>query len=310
MKNSYVIDEIVSETEYQALFGQVDFRHMTQAWAFGEAKRATNWRPRRLAIRRGGEPVAICQVLDRKVACLRVFARINLGPMMLAGHADESMDVLRAIRSRWRYLRNGALLIAPAVLYSDEGVQALKAMGFRLRNQFRWTSSRLDLTRSEADLRKSLAATWRNRLKNSERQGLRFVAGSSPADMEWMVRKHIEHVEEKGFDGPSPTLLRALYRAAPSDFMVFRAEHAGSSVAGMVAYRFGDTAHYYVGWFGPEGRCWNAGNFLFWNASLELKRLGCTQFDLGGHNSTSGFGGFKLGMKGTGYQLLGEFVSL
>lgn len=310
MVSRYVIEEIASETEYQALFARTEFPHMTQSWAFGEAKRATRWLPRRLAIRREGHPVAICQVLARKVAGLPVLARINLGPTLLAGHADEAMDVLHAIRTRWRCLRRGVLLIAPAVPYSDESLRNLKTMGFRLRSQFRWASSRLDLTRSEAELRKSLASTWRNRLKNSERQGLQFIAANSPADVEWMVQRHSEHVAEKGFDGPSPALLRGLYRAAPADFMIFRAVRAGKPVAGMVAYRFGHTAHYYVGWFGPEGRQWSAGNFLFWNASLELKRLGCTAFDLGGHNSTAGFGAFKLGMRGAGYQLLGEFFCL
>lgn len=310
MRNRYVIDEVVSEAEWRALIARADFSHMTQTWAFGEAKRATKWRPRRLAIQHGGETVAVCQVLDRKVAGLPVLARINLGPMMLAGHADESMDVLHAIRSRWRYLRRGLLLIAPALSYSDEGVRALKAMGFRLRSQFRWASSRLDLRRSEAELRQSLAATWRNRLKNAERHGLRFIAGSSPADAEWMVEKHIENAREKGFTGPSAALLRGLYRAAPADFMVFRAAHEEQPVAAMAAYRFGEAAHYYVGWFGAEGRRQNAGNFLFWNAALRLKQLGCTQFDLGGHNSNSGFGAFKLGMRGAGYELLGEFVTL
>jgi lipid II:glycine glycyltransferase (peptidoglycan interpeptide bridge formation enzyme) len=308
--DNYEIFDIVNESEWQALFSTVGFPHMTQTWAFGEAKRATQWRPRRIAITLGAEAIAICQVLYKTVAGLPVVARINLGPMPLVGQLEKAVDVHQAIRDHWRHFFHGVLLIAPAVPYSDENQKSLKAMGFRLRTQFRWTSSRVDLTPYEGDIRKSLTSKWRNQLNKSEQQGLQFWANTLPTDVEWIIRRHVENTVRKGFSGPSPEFLWALYKAAPAHFHVFKATHGGQPVAGMVAYRFGEVAHYYVGWNGVDGRRLNAGNFLLWNASLELKRLGCTKFDVGGHNSASGFGAFKLGMNGASYQLVGEFLRI
>lgn len=281
---------------------------MTQSWAFGDAKRAMNWQPRRLLFRQEETPVAICQVLRRTVACLPVLNRINHGPMLLAGHADKALEVLCAIRQHWQYFSRGILFIAPNLPYCPETLNRVVELGFHPRGSFRWASSRMDLTLSEHDLRGSLTHKWRNRLRNSERYGLRFTVSHAPADVEWIVQRHVEHMAAKGYDGPAPELIRALYRAAPDDFVVFAVEGRGSALAGLAAYRFGDVAHAYITWNGPEGRKLNAGNFLFWNAALELKRCGCTQFDLGGHNNTVGFGAFKCGMNGTGYELLGEFV--
>lgn len=310
MQKNYSIYDIVSETEWQALFAKAHFQHMAQTWPFGEAKRAIKWRPRRIAIQLDGQPVAICQVLYKMIAGFPVAARINPGPMMLTGHTEKEMDVLLAIRQHWRYLRHGVLLIQPAIIYSEEAVRALKAMGFRLRNEYRWKAARVDLTRSEEDMRKSLASDWRRPLNKSERLGLQLIVGNSTEDLEWLLQKHIESMAENDFHGPSPEFLRALYKAAPADFYIFRVIHAGVAVAVLMTLKFGDKAQNYIVWVGSEGRRLSAGNFLYWNAALELKRLGCSQVDLGGYNSATGFGAFKMGMNGTEYELAGEFVSL
>jgi hypothetical protein len=244
-------------------------------------------------------------MLYKMVGRLPVVARINQGPLMLEGHGDKELATHLAIRKRFRF--RCALMISPAVSRTDDSAIALKGIGFRRIGKFNWASSRVDLTRADGDLRKALDAKWRNQLNKAEKNGLLFIADN---DVQWILQTHIRNMAEKGFEGPAPSLLRALHETSPADFLVFKAVHEGAPVAGMVAYRFGDVAHYYIGWFGPEGRKISAGNFLLWNAALELKRLGVRQFDLGGHNNKFGFGGFKMGMNGVGYQCAGEFLSL
>lgn len=300
--------EIRDKGEWQRLHEGVPFKHMTQAWGFGEAKRVTGWRPKRLAIERDGEVLAICQLLQKMVAGMPVATRINLGPLMMPAHDERELEVTCAIRKRWRFFR-GPLLIAPAIAYTEESDRAVKAGGLRLRNGFRWSSSRLDLTREEDDLRKALNGKWRNQLTKSEQAGVQLVKGNAQADADWIIARHAEHQGQKGFDGPDTALLHALYGDSPRDFTVYRAAHDGQDIGGVVVYRFGDTAHYYIGWNSAEGRKLNSGNFLLWNAVLDLKRQGCSQFDLGGHGLTgsSGFTGFKLGMNGDCYETVGEF---
>jgi lipid II:glycine glycyltransferase (peptidoglycan interpeptide bridge formation enzyme) len=280
---------------------------MTQSWAFGEAKRIAAWHPVRLVFRRDKEPVAICQVLYKSVLGWKPVARINQGPLMLDGCQGETPGVYRAVRRRWRYLICGGLLIAPALEYGEKASEILLSAGFRKRNQSRWTSTLLDLTPSETDLRKALSGNWRNHLRKAEKLGLRLSHGQGPGDLDWISQKHEENEKNKRFKGPSTKLLRALYAAAPGNFHVFRAEFEGRYVAGLVACKFGNTAHYYIGWVGDDGRRLGAGNFLLWNAACALKQLGCVKFDLGGTDTRSRFGTFKRGVNGDNYQLAGEF---
>lgn len=306
------IDRITDEDRWQSLFQKAGQKYMTQAWAFGEARRATNWTPVRLAFARENETVAICQVLTKTFCGVPLAARINLGPLFLEGHADQALDIFRAIRRHWRLPRRGMLFMAPALPYAPENLQHLRSIGFRPRSNYRWESSRLDLTADESVLRKSLLPKWRNQLRKSERSDLRFVAANDFGDVSWIVERSAEDATEKGFRGPGSKFLLHLFKASPDDFKVYRAEHEGRPVAGIVAFKFQDAAHYYVGWNGPEGRRLNAGNFLLWNAALHLKQQGCDQFDLGGHGAkgSSGISDFKLGMNGRSYQLLGEFICL
>ncbi|MGI4847615.1 MAG: hypothetical protein ACRYGK_05695 [Janthinobacterium lividum] len=58
------------------------------------------------------------------------------------------------------------------------------------------------------------------------------------------------------------------------------------------------------------GRESHTGNYLFWQAILEMKKAGCRWLDVGGLFPGHGYNQFKRGMGGTEYQLSGEWVSL
>ena len=320
--NECCMTPVTDATEWESLFSRVPQPHMVQSWAYGEARQASGgwrtrrrvfdaggWRVRRLVFERRGEPVAICQLLDKSFAGVRFASRINRGPLFLSALPGDDVvkDVYSALRSRWNL--RGVLVLAPALAFGPENHRMMTELGFRDRHAPGWRSARLDLRLDEEQLRKNLASTWRNRLKASERSGLEIRVSHSPEDVEWMIERHAENMSEKGFSGPTPALLRALYRAAPDDLLIFQARLADEAVGGMMVYSFSHTGEYYVGWMGREGRKANVGNFLYWQIALELQRRGCRWFDLGGYDIGDKYGHFKQGMRGTEYQLLNEWLA-
>ncbi len=83
---------VTDAAEWESLFSTVEHPHVTQSWAYGEAKRASagwrprrvvfdvgGWRPRRLVISRTGEPVAICQMPDKCLGAVPMASRLNQG---------------------------------------------------------------------------------------------------------------------------------------------------------------------------------------------------------------------------------------
>src|SRR4051812_2044197 len=72
---------VASKDEWQASFQRVERPHLTQSWSYGEAKRASGWHPTRLVLADGDRPLALCQVLERRVLGMPVLHRINRGPL-------------------------------------------------------------------------------------------------------------------------------------------------------------------------------------------------------------------------------------
>lgn len=308
------IDEIQI---WEALFQRLEKPHLVQSAAYGEAKKLTEaLHVRRLLIEQNGDPLAICQVLEKQVLGANVGSRIYRGPMFLdpKPSTETVRNVLTALRNHWRNLKGGLLLIAPALEPSTENEEILSALGFRKRGKVGWRSAIVSLDQDEQSLRKQLKSNWRNQLSSSERAGLRLNVSSSKETLEWMLKRHSEHVASKkfDFDAPSIEFLRAYHNHKQDDLLVFQAILGNEPVGGIIVIKFGQTAEYFVGWTGDAGRRSNAGNFLLWHSLVEMKKQHCRRFDVGGihePNGTTadGYVHFKQGMQGTEYSLIEEW---
>ena len=123
-----------------------------------------------------------------------------------------------------------------------------------------------------------------------------------------MIQRHIQNMVERNFGSPDPDFVRALYNAAPEDFLVCRAVIDGESAAGLAVFRFGQAAEYFIGWVSEVGRRANVNNVAFWQTALELRRRGCRSFDLGGMRAGA-TEPYKTGMGGSEYQLVNNWLS-
>ncbi|MHB1109272.1 MAG: lipid II:glycine glycyltransferase FemX [Devosia sp.] len=305
------VADVADAAEWASLMAQAAKPHLTQSFAYGEGKRAKGWTIKRVCLRDGDAVVAFCQVLELRFFGLRVLSRINRGPVFLEAEtpAARIRDVYRTIRDVWGRLFGGPLLLAPALEANPAHRNILAGLGFRLRKAAGWQSTRLDLDRAEEAILASFASTFRNRLRAAERSGVALSVANDGASAEWMIARHAENMRSKGFRAADGRFIRALRAAAPEDYLVFRALLDGESVAGMSVVRFGQVAEYHTGWFGPDGRKVNAGNFLMWNIVREMKRRGCSRFDVGGLYDAHGYTQFKRGMRGVEFSLAGEWVA-
>ena len=309
----YRVRSVENHVEWEACFNAVCQPHLMQSWSYGQAKNvAANWHVKRYVFEKGTTPVAICQVLEKRIAGLRIASRINRGPLFLEPYPsyESKENIYNLLRQKWRLL-SGPLLIAPALPLSDENHTILRTAGFRKRKVSAWCSALINLAADEGTLRAKLSSTWRNRLKHSQRSGLELQSSNSKETIRWMLNMHALNMQSKSFDGPSTALVFALYEAKPADVVVLSAMLDNRPVAAMLIVRFGVTAEYYLGWFSlPEGRKANSGNFLYWHAALEMQKAGHHWLDVGGYYSNDKFGHFKQGMGGTEYKLMGEWYCL
>jgi hypothetical protein len=309
---AYSVRSAYDGLEWQACFQAIGKPNLMQSYAYGEAKNTTeHWCINRLIFEHAGTPVSVCQILEKRIAGIRLLSRINRGPLFLDENPSYAIkdNVFRLLRDKWNYFTGGVLLIAPALAPSAENRTILLQNGFKERKGAGWHSALIDLHPEPHEMEKALSSQWRNRLKAARRCGLELESSRSANSVQWLLEMHNLNMQTKGFRGPSNALITALHAANPNDFVVLTALHQGQPLAVMGMARFGATAEYYIGWFGEAGRKFNAGNFLYWNAVLEMKKAGCRWFDLGGYSSSGNFTRFKQGMRGIEYKLIGEWVA-
>ncbi|MDB5530993.1 MAG: hypothetical protein JWR51_4096 [Devosia sp.] len=305
------ITEIHDAARWDGLLALADHPQLTQTYAYGAAKAAQNWKIVRVCLSIGTVPIALCQVLEKRIFGIRVVSRINRGPLMLQSNPsnDSVLTVYRAIRQRWGHWYSGPLTIAPGLTQSDENAALLRQAGFVRRGKQSWWSGRIDLTRPLDAIKAGFASTFRNRLRKALDGGLTLRVASDVETADWMIARHVENMRDKGFTAVDANFLVNLRATAPQDFIVFQAILGDKPIAGMSVIRFGDVAEYHTGWFGPEGRDANAGNYLMWAIMAEMKARGCTTFDIGGLYEGHGYTQFKRGMRPLEYRLAGEWVA-
>jgi hypothetical protein len=311
-RRAAVIEEVTDRSEWDRLVAEAAFPLLTQSWAYGEGKRANGWTLERVRFRLDGKVVAFATVLHLRVLGIRLLARVNRGPLFL--EADPAAAVVRAVytalRNRWGRIDRGLLMIAPALASGEPSADLLRQSGYRLRQRAGWTSGRIDLTPSEADIWARFTPAFRNRCRKSEASGATVRIADDRPTFDWMVARHVENMAAKHFNAVDATFLAAMREASgEGEVLVFQVMHEGEAVAGMSVVRFGTRAEYHVGWVGEAGRRVNAGNALMWAIVREMKRRGAVEFDVGGLREGDGYTRFKRTMSPTEYRLAGEWIS-
>jgi CelD/BcsL family acetyltransferase involved in cellulose biosynthesis len=312
LSDAIVVRVSTDEVEWRALMDAAPVGHMPQDLSYAAGKAASGWPSRRLVFFSGDRPVAFAVVLEFRRFGIKLLNRVNRGPVLLdAAPSDELvLGVYRALRRAAGRLWTTPLLIAPALDKTSHNLALLREAGYIRRHADSWRSGRIDLRPDERQIWMSLGSTFRNRLRNGERSGAELRIADDAATYQWMIDRHLENMRDKQFKAAGPDLLHALREAEPGNMLVFQLLRDGIAVAGMSVLRFGRTAEYHVGWFGPEGRKANAGNLLMWSVMREMKRRGVVSLDLGGLRSGDGYTQFKKTMRPVEYELAGEWISI
>jgi hypothetical protein len=292
---------------------QADRSNLMQNWGYGEAKsESSGWRVRRGVFYRANEPIALLQVLEKRIAGFLRITRINRGPLSIrALDAREHQAVWTELSRLGKILSGRLLSVAPELDLSGLSLALLAGLEFRQFSPNAWESACVDLGLDLNMLRKRLDGKWRNMLVSSERAGLRLEVERDNVALEWMLSRYQELKLAKGFTGLPIAMYVALRNHLDhgSKLFILRSIHEGEPIAGICLISHGATATYLLGWNGDRGRALKANQYLLWCAISLLKELGLRWFDLGGisEEHTPGISAFKLGLNGSRYELVGEY---
>jgi lipid II:glycine glycyltransferase (peptidoglycan interpeptide bridge formation enzyme) len=299
-------------TEWSALLDLFEDANLYQTWSYG----AVRWGRKDLShmvLKRNGEVYAMAQLrIVRPTRFNFGMAYLRWGPLCHQRgrelDAEAILCVARALHEEYVRKRGLLLQILPNAFEGSARAAAFQSGFSKFTQEARTAANEyrtfvLDLAPPIEELRKKLDAKWRNKLTQSEKKGLKIVAGNGTDEYRTFCQMYEQMWKRKTFettvdveefgriqeDLPEPHRMRVLI-----------CEQAGIPVAGVVASAMGDSAIYLLGATSDDGLNAKGAYLLQWTLIQWLKENGIKWYDLGGIDpeGNPGVYSFKRGFSG------------
>lgn len=317
----------LSRDEWECYWQLCPMTNLLQSWQYGAAKEQTEgWKAQRFLItNEHDQSVAVVQVLTRVLPIVGGIARLNRGPLLMAGFTAEeevplklaALQVLlrEARRQRWWMLQ-----AAPELPNSEFVCQCLQEMGLRLQTGGAWASGLINLSLNEEELHGRLNKRWKRALRKASDLGVFVENEKLTASRLCDVLSSYKNLQKTNeFVGISEKLIDKLFQMQSEDWCmnlfvakILNENDLFDDIGYRICIHHGRTALDFVVSTNEKGRQMEANSALYWHSILHAKRCGCDWFDIGGLSEATpkGIADFKQGLNALPYKLIGEWRKL
>jgi len=262
--------------------------HPLQLWAWGEVKRPNGWTPHRLALPRGGAPIAAGQLLFWRIPMWgRSMAYLPRGPV---GAPEDAREFLRAAAAYAR--AHGALYlrVEPSWVGADMPAGWRHAPDGILLAQ----TYTIDLTKGEDELLAAMRGKTRQYIRKAATEGVvvERVTRSERLDDVWRIYR--DTADRAGFGLHPFAYYQRLFALYGERNGLYRALVDGEAEAFLWLVEGGRVAFELYGGMTARGGARKANYALKWRAITDMKRAGRTTYDFNGRLN-AGIIQFKAG---------------
>jgi len=289
-----------------------DDANLYQTWAYG----AVRWGRKNLShlvLKQGGKVVAMAQLrIVRPTPFNFGMAYLRWGPLCerrgKPGDPETAARMALALREEYVGKRKLFLYILPDAFVGSPRAALVQSAfsGFKVQAPTSANTDRtfvLDLAPSVEELRRNFDGKWRNMLTQSEKRGLKVIAGNGTDEYRAFCRMYYEMKQRKAFGSTVDVEeFASIQEELPERhrMRIMICEDNGVPVAGLVASAIGDSAIYLLGATSDKGLNSKGAYLLQWGLIQWLKENGFRWYDLGGIDPERNRGvyRFKRGLSG------------
>lgn len=271
------------DPDWDAFVASSPWGHLLQSCAWGAFKADFGWQVLRLVCESGGQIIGGAQALLRLTPAGPV-VYVPRGPV-LPPDDDALPAILETLSNAAR--DRGAIFLKIEPAWPDDAalVDRLESMGFRPTDETIQprTTIVLDLRPDEQQLLMGMKSKWRYNIRLAARKNVQ-VRRATEQDLPAFYRLLQTTSERDGFHiHPCAYYEAAWHRFRPAGLTeLFLAYYEDELLAGLMAFRFGDTAYYLYGGSSNRHRNRMPNHLLQWHAIQWAKQHGCTWYDFWG----------------------------
>jgi lipid II:glycine glycyltransferase (peptidoglycan interpeptide bridge formation enzyme) len=310
-------------TEWSAMLDLFNDANLYQTWSYG----AVRWGRKNLShlvLKRNGEVLGMAQLrIVRPTRFKFGMAYLRWGPLCHRRgrelDAEAPLYMARALEEEYVGKRGLLLQILPNA-FAGSSRAALFQYAFSSFTQEPRSSTNLyrtfvlDLAPPIEELRRNLDGKWRNKLNQSEKKGLKVVAGNGTDEYRTFCQMYDQMWKRKTFETTVDVEeFGRLQEDLPENhrMRILICEQDGVPVAGVVASAMGDSAIYLLGATSDDGLNAKGAYLLQWTMIQWLKENGIKWYDLGGIDpeGNPGVYTFKKGFSGADVSQLSPLVA-
>jgi len=313
----------VDAAEWSHMLDLFDDANIYQTWSYG----AVRWGRKNLShlvLKRNGEVLGMAQLrIIRPTRFNFGMAYLRWGPLCHRRgrefDAEVPLCIARALQEEYVCKRGLLLQILPNVFVESPRAALFQSgfSGFTLEPRTSANVYRtfvLDLAPPIEELRRNLDAKWRNKLNQSEKKGLKVLAGNGTAEYRTFCRMYDQMWKRKTFETTVDVEeFGRLQEELPEThrMRILICERERVPVAGLVVSAMGDSAIYLLGATSDEGLNAKGAYLLQWTLIQWLKGNGIRWYDLGGIDpeGNPGVYSFKRGLSGADVHQLTPLVA-
>ena len=315
--------DVATPAEWSRMLDRFEDANLYQTWSYGEVR----WGKKNLShlvLKRNNEVVGMAQLrIVRPTKFNFGMAYLRWGPLCHRRgeelNAEVAAGMARALHQEYVSKRRLLLQILPnAFAGSPRGTLFQSAFSaftpepHTAANSYR--TFLVDLSPPLAELRRNLDAKWRNKLTQSEKKGLKVVAGNGTAEYRTFCAMYSQMWKRKAFETTVDIAeFGRIQESLPEGhrMRILLCEQDGVPVAGIVISAIGDSAIYLLGATSDDGLNAKGAYLLQWTAMQWLKENGIRWYDLGGIDpeGNPGVYSFKRGFSGSDVSQLTPLVA-
>ncbi|MDX2078759.1 MAG: peptidoglycan bridge formation glycyltransferase FemA/FemB family protein [bacterium] len=270
-------------TQWDAYVKKHPRAHALQLSAFGALKRAFGWQDETVALVRDSQLIGGAQLLFHALPMkLGTLAYLPMGPYLSDDSAQQ--DLWNAIHQTAKK-HQARFLKWEAGIFLDESPPAFESLNFKPSPQTIQPPNTvlIDLSADEDTILARMNQGTRRKIRQSLKNDIHYYEATQ-ADVSKFTSMMTTTGERNAFGVHDPAYYELAYSlSVPNgDAALFLADHEGDCLAGVFAYKAGDTAWYMYGASANSKRNLMAAYGVQWKAMQWAKSHGCIWYDMWG----------------------------